>query len=491
MSSTRYMEFDSSYRNRVDWPLPGYFEMPISQTGRKDKTNAVDPVCLSTPSTAWTSNLVDASLSGVQVAGVIDSIAGTDNIAAMNSKTVFIITSGVGNLQTATNYYRGMMFKDTTTTPDENRRIVAYLYLGTDDVSAPTVDRAILTISPALSDDAVNGDAWTINDPTDISNTIFPAFYVPSGEIQQNAYVTKLLYNETRDQSRRIIDYGITSHLLAVDTLESATSTSTEGPVTTWTATDNYSIRQQRPGISLTISSATTSTINLPVGLGASTENNFYNNDFIRIRPVTYGATIAAPQGSTRRIINYTGEDGVTEAVITVSPPFDAVPTGVMEILPFSYDNLYPFAYSGSTVSQSEMVCYEIELLNLVLPNNTLAVANGGSIPFYPYVYVEVSNVSAAGAGIKNVIYSNNPNATSAVFRAAVDDIPNPIISSYIKIDGDGMVQTLKFKPNDNIRIKITMSCGTVFDTTYVENYSPLPPNHSSQISGVISMRRL
>jgi hypothetical protein len=163
----------------------------------------------------------------------------------------------------------------------------------------------------------------------------------------------------------------------------------------------------------------------------------------------------------------------------------------VMEILPFSYDNLYPFAYSGSTVSQSEMVCYEIELLNLVLPNNTLAVANGGSIPFYPYVYVEVSNVSAAGAGIKNVIYSNNPNATSAVFRAAVDDIPNPIISSYIKIDGDGMVQTLKFKPNDNIRIKITMSCGTVFDTTYVENYSPLPPNHSSQISGVISMRRL
>jgi hypothetical protein len=490
MSSTRYLEFDSTFRSRVDWPLPAYFEMPISQTGRKDKANAVDPVCLSAPTDAWTSNLLNRSASGPQVSGVIDSIAGVDNIAAMNSKSVFIITSTAGNLQIAENYYRGLIFKDTSTSPDEDRRIVAYLYLGTDDETAPTVDRAILTVTPALSDDAVNGDAWTINDPTDVSNTIFPAFYVPSGFVQQNAYVTKILYNETRNQSRRIIDYGLTSHLLAIDTLASSSSTSTEGPVTNWTVTDNYSIRRERPGISLTISSATTSTINLPVGLGASIENDFYNNDFVRIRPGTY-STLVDPEGSMRRIVDYTGEDGATEAVITVSPPFSAVPTGVMEILPFSYDNLYPFTYSGSTVSQSEMVCYEIELLNLVLPNNTLAVAQGGSIPFYPYIYVEVSNVSAAGAGIKNVIYSNNPNATSAVFRAAIDDIPNPVISSYIKIDGDGMVQTLKFKPNDNIRIKITMSCGTVFDTVFVENYSPLPPNHSSQISGVFSLKRL
>ena len=41
MSNTRILDIDSTYRNRNEWPLPGAFEIPISQTGRKDK-NTVD-----------------------------------------------------------------------------------------------------------------------------------------------------------------------------------------------------------------------------------------------------------------------------------------------------------------------------------------------------------------------------------------------------------------------------------------------------------------
>ena len=95
-------------------------------------------------------------------------------------------------------------------------------------------------------------------------------------------------------------------------------------------------------------------------------------------------------------------------------------------ILPFTYDNLNPFVYTGSLISQEEMVCYQIELLNLILPNTTLTVGNGGSIAYYPYVYVELQNVSACGANLKNIIYSNNPNSTKVLFRAAIDDVPNP-----------------------------------------------------------------
>ena len=80
----------------------------------------------------------------------------------------------------------------------------------------------------------------------------------------------------------------------------------------------------------------------------------------------------------------------------------------MFEILQFTRDNAVPFCYSGSLVSQQEMVCYEIELINLVLPNKTLT--SGGRTAFYPYVYVELQNVSGASAGTKCVIYSNNPN---------------------------------------------------------------------------------
>ena len=49
MSNTRYLEFDSTYRNRNDWPLPAQFEIPISQHGRDSKIQALDPVSNEAP----------------------------------------------------------------------------------------------------------------------------------------------------------------------------------------------------------------------------------------------------------------------------------------------------------------------------------------------------------------------------------------------------------------------------------------------------------
>ena len=130
-------------------------------------------------------------------------------------------------------------------------------------------------------------------------------------------------------------------------------------------------------------------------------------------------------------------------------------------------------------------------MLNVVLPNETLTVGAGGRIAFYQYVYVELSNVSAPGAGLKNIIYSNNPNATTATFRAPIDDIPNPLISSFIKLDGNGMVQTIKFKPNDNLYFSVRLSNGQIYNTIIDETLSPSSPNPRAQISAMFSIRRL
>ena len=163
--------------------------------------------------------------------------------------------------------------------------------------------------------------------------------------------------------------------------------------------------------------------------------------------------------------------------------------TFTYEILRFTVDNEVPFTYTGSTVSQQEMVCYEIGLIDLILPNKILE--NGGLTAFYPYVYVELQNVSAPGAGLKNILYSNNPNSTKKLFTCSITDIPNPLISPFIKIDSGGATQTIKFKPNDNLHFAVYLPNGKLFKTIYPETYSPFFPNELIQISAVFSIKRL
>lgn len=476
MSNARYLEIDSTYRNRNEWPLPGEFEVLISQTGRKGKNDAVDPVSTATPMATWTSNRVDANTSGVQVSGIVDSIAGADNIGAINDSSVFIITSAAGNLQQSQDYYICLIFNDVTI--NERHRIISYEYLGTD--AGGVNDRARITVSPSFGSSFANGDAWTINDPTDLSNTSEPLIFVPSGRTGTNAYNGCILYNETTNEFRTIIGYDYVSHVLRLD--------ASTNPVIGWTITDNYTIRKTAPIFSTAIAAGSTSS-NIVLSAGASTVDNFYNGQFIRIRGNVYGNGLVIPEGEARKIVNYNG----STLTATVTPSFSGIPTvgDIIEILDFSYDNLNPFVYTGSQVSQQEMVCYEIELMNLVLPNKTLATSFGSRAAFYPYLYVELSNVSGASAGMKNTIYSNNPNATRMTFRVPMDDVPNPIISSFIKVDGDGMVQTLKFKPNDNLKFSVRFANGEVYRTEESEIYSPAPPNAEIQISCLFSIKRL
>jgi hypothetical protein len=172
----------------------------------------------------------------------------------------------------------------------------------------------------------------------------------------------------------------------------------------------------------------------------------------------------------------------------TVNP---AIVKQIFSILPFSNDNLVPFVYSGSMVSQQEMVCYEIELINLILPNITLGTSFGSLISFYQYVYVELQNVSTTGAGTTNIIYSNNPHSSKMLFRCPIKDVPNPINSTFIKIDGNGMKQTIKFKPNDNLHFSVHMSTGELFKNLKPEIYGPNYPDPVTQISACFSMKRI
>ena len=154
----------------------------------------------------------------------------------------------------------------------------------------------------------------------------------------------------------------------------------------------------------------------------------------------------------------------------------------------FSYDNENPFTYIGTT-SQQQVKCFEISLLSLVLPNEILSSPYGSRIAFYPYVYIELKNITAVGAS-NNIIYSNNPNSRNMLFRASITDVSNPLSTSFITLKGDGMVQTIKFKPYDNLRFSVRLPSGEIYDTIIEENFSPNSPVAIGQISAVFSLKR-
>jgi len=157
-------------------------------------------------------------------------------------------------------------------------------------------------------------------------------------------------------------------------------------------------------------------------------------------------------------------------------------------ILPFTADNLVPFIYTGSINSQPNMICYDIELVNLVLPNEILNSGKGGRIANYPYVYVEISNISSASGATNNTIWSNNPNSTRSVFRCAIEDVSNPNTSPFIKLNGKGMTQTLKFQPNDDLRFAVRLPNGDLFATLETEFFGPNRPNPKIQISALFGL---
>lgn len=138
--------------------------------------------------------------------------------------------------------------------------------------------------------------------------------------------------------------------------------------------------------------------------------------------------------------------------------------------------------------STQEMTCWRINLRNIVLPNVTLL--SGSSIAFYPYLYVELSNVTEIGRQ-HGMIQSNNPNSKPALFRAAVTDIATPIITKFIKLTGDGMYQTVKFRPNDDLKIRVYLPDGRDFATVIKDTAPPGRPDPLAQISALFEVEKI
>jgi len=127
-------------------------------------------------------------------------------------------------------------------------------------------------------------------------------------------------------------------------------------------------------------------------------------------------------------------------------------------------------------VSYKQPVCYDVSLVNLILPNQPVYGIN--VLPtFFPYFMIELYNTSIPGSNY-GILYSNNPNTDKVTFMCPVGNPRNPLIVSYL-IMVSAQTQTIKWTPTDNFFFRVLLPNGETLRYNF-----DLDGNESSIISG-------
>jgi hypothetical protein len=409
----------------------------------------------------WTGGYFDVNTIGNET---VEGQILTTGLGYANSKNIVEFRQvAPSTLQQRYNYYKHAIFRNSTQ-PTQFARILEYIYLGNGRAQV------------VLSDSTFQfnfGDFFFIVDPSDTTDPTALYLFVPVGSDNRQDYVNKIIYNETLDDWRLVNAYDSQTCILSVG----------GDPVFLWQRFHSYSIRSVIPNYIFTSGGTSTTDNVVLTGVSAVNIDNIYQTWFIRTPPALYNNTIAPPGGEVRRIVSYTG----STQTATVFPPFTANTPGLkFELMQFGYENANPLTWRFN-LSQ-EVPVFKIRLNKLVLPNKVLSIGNGGKTAYQNYFYVELTNIDPSSTNTLN-IFSNNPYAVRAMFRATVNNINNPEDQEFVVLEGDNMTQTVRFRLDSNIKLKITLnSTGETFKTTLPDNVPPAEPNHDLQINALFEL---
>ena len=508
MSIPKYIEFDSTYRNRVLYPYPAQFTISMANQ-KTNSLNALDPVVLSAPIFSWSSNAFQVQATTGSISNLSPEILGkveqplpsSSIISNTTDNSILILNSNTGKyFQQYKDYYVGACLNLNNTisgiTGSNTRRIVKYNYLG----PTGSIDRCAVTVNQPFQDslnlETTNPTNFSITDPSDFYNPSYPLLFIPDGLSQANSYIDYFIYNETKNQSNQILYYDEITHIALLKPFN---------PSWSWSTTDSFSLRKKLPESVVGLTTGI-STLNYVTISGGSPVTGAYDNKWLRILPkdgkyyyqnnypinfpdVYENTPYLGPTDAYSEIVQIKSYDGTSKIAYLNKPLYYVPQSGCnLEILNFSYDNVYPFLYTGKDREASN---YKIELVNLILPNITLNSGYGARIAYYPYVYVKLKNVSAPFGGTNKLIISNNPNATSMVFRCPINDVNHPQNSPFIKLDGNGMSQIFCFTAYDDLSFEVLLPNGDLYKTIEQDYYSPLEPNYQVQITAVFRFEKL
>ena len=157
----------------------------------------------------------------------------------------------------------------------------------------------------------------------------------------------------------------------------------------------------------------------------------------------------------------------------------------------FSQEGVVPLNFTGTSLTQSQMSCYEMTAINLILPNQVINSTLGLLTSAYPYVFLEISNETMPSGHNRGLLYSNNPSSVRATFVCSISDVNNPVTTRFIKISSDGATQVMKFSPFDNLRVRVSLPNGRTFLTERTDTLVPCDPDPTLQVSTLVQFRRL
>lgn len=459
MNGERYIEIYSKHRNRSQFPFPSLFDIPFASTPRIEYgKDASDPVV--------NGMIYFYYLHQTPIDTGVLSSGTNDTVAILHSSTSAMLPS-------IPNYFAGCLITIFTGSTFITRTIIEY-------------EPSLLGIIPNVSFGGISsGMSYVIYDFNTPSffhillPKITPDYFdlVADDQACTGYYVMDetLSYGSTI-VARKIKYYDASLRYAYYD----------EDMPAGWSINDDYTIRKTLPYQKWILPAPTTSQngfIYVTLPNDASGQHGFYNNLYI------YFYTNQQVY-SVYYIVEY--DSFFRKAKCKILPQYinQPIPTtnDVINIVSFSHDNFVPLNYIGTRVSLNQPVCYEVALLRLVLPNVTLKT--GSRIAFYPYVYVELKNVTSPSSTSQNIIYSNNPESGRALFIVPARDMVMPVNSQFVKLVGR-MRQTIKFRPNDTLRFSVYLPDGTLFLPYQDDLPSPYEPNYRLQINAVFAVRRI
>lgn len=460
----RFIELVSSRRNRNEYPNPSEFEVLLSNRVSNGYYN--DPVSKY------------SSIIKVNYKVIRDCEYNIDHNDS-NTTTKFVVEINYGSdldpkkllPYSKRNYYAGFPMQETVdppALPNFQFIVKSSEFINSYEIGGNTYIRFWFTIDIELDNTLLpTVDNKTQIDDRSLVNNTTKTLWLPESIETDNYYNSYYIRLNDDSVAFNIKSYDGETHVLGLEDDNS----------TNLSSVDIIGVYKSIPD-DITTNDLT------PLGIRTFTFNIL---DDSKLKINDYIGGITNYLTTYYKILNKNG------TTITVNKDIENNPTSLAEqkyeILPITHDNSSAFNYTGSTVSQQQMVCYEVQLLKLVLPN--VELETGGRIALYPYVYVKLQNSTSPNSGITNIIYSNNPNSKDMLFRASIDDTSHPLTIPFVKLKGDDMVQTIKFKPNDNLRFGVYLPNGEPLKTELDDNQSPLEPNPLLQISAVFSIKRL
>lgn len=424
MTSTyRYLDICSTYRNRILYPHPADFVMNSSPTANV----AMDPL-----------HARDA------ISYAFPTATGTAT-AIIPSGTITL----AANASDIDNYYINQYISQGS----ETRQITAYD--GTTKVA--TVESAF-SVGPTTY--------YIRKEQILLSSTLGP--FPQSGT---STAVTADPPTVTLDGAASTVD-GFYTGKLILHGDQTRTITAYDG--STLIATLNMATSSAG---AYTIVTSTTPNIVIDLGQSTSTVDDAYRGAFIKF-------TGGPNDGITRQIVSYNGASRLATLALGV-PNAPTASGNTYEILRFSKENPFPLVYPSNKFSQP--VCYAMELLYIIIPNQLISSGHGGRFTDYPFFYLKLYNEGNPHAS--RTLYSNNPAAQNALFKVPIG--VNLSTQKFFTLKDARQIQVIKFNPDQPMRFTLTLPDGSPVRFITSDTSSPASPNPLMQITATFAIRRL